>query len=237
MSSAPPPRSPWARLLSLYDRQCLTEAELNSQLFDHVRKSPADYDAILEALWAHNDEYLCTTFANNFARMVETDRKVIDYSVEVRPLEERIGCRVQVGGGYTRAYEPNQLWLAGRPYHEGRLFGDAKLSNHQFPAAVVRLDYDLELQFVRWAPGRSESCRMGQGSEATAEPSPPLSTLRGRFLLLYPLFQGHSWSHPESVASAYLLDAPPKDPSWFATREQFEIESHATYRFLDEPVG
>lgn len=207
----PPPRPAWARLISNYDKGFISYPELQSQLFEHlVRKSPDDFEAVLAALRSHADEFIRTTFADNLVQMIQTHRKVIDYSVEVRPLEDKIGCRVQIGGGYTAAYDRNPAWLAGRECHEGRLFGDVKIDEHVFPAALVRLDYLLEL------------------------PAAGGGTRRGSYLILYPRYKDHSWSEHEGVVVTYLMESPPQDATWWTRRDDYEIESHATYRFLDD---
>src|SRR5205085_1539092 len=76
---------------------------------------------------------------------VEASRKVIEYSAEVLPLEEWIGCHAEVSGGYMAAYQPDQHWLDGRPSLSGRLFSDVKVDDHHMPLAVVRLDDQLDL--------------------------------------------------------------------------------------------
>ena len=74
--------------------------------------APEDFPALTEALRASSDDYLRTTFAKNLTRLIEVERKVIQYDREVLPLEEQLGCRVQVSGGYSAAYQPGVVLRA-----------------------------------------------------------------------------------------------------------------------------
>lgn len=182
----------WAKLLALYDRGSISSTELQSQLLTHIEgKAPEDFEPVVVALRGHGEEFIRTCLADTIVRLVESGRRVIDYTHEALPLVDWIGCRVHIGGGYTAAYERDQPWLAGRDYHEGTLIDKLKIHDRMFPAAVVKLDYLLDLsQF---------------------EP-----VLRGQFLLLVPRYRDHSWAASEGIAFAYLMETVPKNAAWWA---------------------
>lgn len=201
-------KSSWERLIAAYDRNAFSSLELRSNLYDHIRQAPADYEAIVAALRQHPEEFVQRTVADDLVRFVTDWRKVIDYDTEAAPLDDRIGCRVEIYGGYTAAYQPIQDWLGGRQFLGGALYGPLKVAQNRLPVAAIKLDTVLEVV---------------QGA----------FKLRGDFLALAPRYVGHTWAAASGVAYAYLMEKLPRDYQWWSTRESLEIESHASYRFLD----
>jgi hypothetical protein len=199
----------WERLIAAYDRKVLSSLELQSKLFDHIRQAPSDFEAVVAALRRHPEEFMREYVADDLERNVAESRKVIDYDTEAMPLDDRIGCRVKVFGGYTATYQPEQAWLGGKASLTGALYGPLKIAQDRMPVAAIKLD---------------GVCQVFEAPH----------TRRGEFLLLAPRYVGHDWSEAEGVAYAYLVERLPRDNSWWRGRDQLEIESHASYRFLAE---
>ena len=181
---------------------------MQSQLLTHIEeKAPEDFEPVVVALRGHGEEFIRTCLADTIVRLVESGRRVIDYTQ--KPCRSSIGSAAGCisGAAIPPRTSATQPWLAGRDYHEGTLIDKLKIHDRMFPAAVVKLDYLLDLsQF---------------------EP-----VLRGQFLLLVPRYRDHSWAASEGIAFAYLMETVPKNAAWWADARRYEIESHASYRFI-----
>lgn len=122
----------------------------------------------------------------------------------------RVGDSVVVFGGYDT--EP--AWLAGHGEgYPGRVTRFIPGQNEQ-PAAVVELDRELVLE---------------EGAGAALG-----HAVRGRWLVLELGHAGTDWSTPTPRIHVELCDFPPPAVRWQDRRQGVWVESHATYRLIDQ---